>query len=232
MENKKDYIIVKLPSNGKCYPINSALRSGNVKVSYLTAKDENIFYSHKLRLENKICITLLEKKVLGDFDVSQFCSGDKEAIILNILKENYGNIYNFSNTDKVFDLNGIKYKDLNLECDDNGYFTYSDKDKIIYKLLPFQEEEEIIKIGTNAMFNYEKTSAEELYIRFVKSVLPKMVISINDETNKDIIQNWFDNADYEKLNKFQNYVTENSPVLDLKTTSGIVFDDTIFYNIR
>lgn len=44
MENK-NYEWVELPSKGQCYPINSPLREGKVKVSYLTAMDENIIVS-------------------------------------------------------------------------------------------------------------------------------------------------------------------------------------------
>ena len=38
MENKR-YEWVELPSKGQCYPANSPLREGKVKVSYLTAMD-------------------------------------------------------------------------------------------------------------------------------------------------------------------------------------------------
>ena len=42
-----NYESVELPSKGLCYPINSPLRRGKVKVAYLTAKDENMFVSEK-----------------------------------------------------------------------------------------------------------------------------------------------------------------------------------------
>ena len=38
MENK-NYEWVELPSKGQCYPTNSPLKGGKVKVSYLTAMD-------------------------------------------------------------------------------------------------------------------------------------------------------------------------------------------------
>ena len=76
MENK-NYEWVELPSKGQCYPINSPLREGKVKVSYLTAMDENIIVSEKYIKEEKVCDTLLNNKI-SDINPSELCAGDKE----------------------------------------------------------------------------------------------------------------------------------------------------------
>ena len=230
----KNYEWVELPSKGRCYPIDSPLRDGRVKVEYLTAMDENIMFSHKLRSENIVCSTLLKKKVLGDFDVLQLCSGDKEAIVLWIMKENYGNIYNIPNSQDSVNLDNIKYKEILFECDDNGYFTYitENDDKIIYRLLPFQDEEELIRKVTDETVNNDKISMEEIYVNFAKKILSKMIVSINNMNDEEILRSWFENISYDTLHSFQTYVTDNSPGLDLKTTNGLVFDDTIFFNIK
>lgn len=63
MENK-NYEWVELPSKGQCYPINSPLREGKVKVSYLTAMDENIIVSEKHIKDRKICDVYVLKSTL------------------------------------------------------------------------------------------------------------------------------------------------------------------------
>ena len=91
MENK-NYELVELPSKGQCYPINSPLRKGKVKVKYLTAMDENILVSEKHIKEERICDVLLKNKVI-DVNANELCAGDKEAIILWLRKTGYGNLY-------------------------------------------------------------------------------------------------------------------------------------------
>ena len=94
MVNTDTFEWVGLPSKGQCYPKTSPLRKGKVAVAYLTAMDENIMVSEKLIELGNVCLKLLEKKIVDkDIDVSELCSGDKEAIVLWLRKTGYGNMY-------------------------------------------------------------------------------------------------------------------------------------------
>ena len=91
MENK-NCEWVELPSKGQCYPINSPLRRGKVKVSYLTAKDENIINDPKMYKDGKLIDTILQRKIVDkDIDVHSLCRGDRDAIILWLRRTGYGN---------------------------------------------------------------------------------------------------------------------------------------------
>ena len=49
-ENKKfDFPteVITLPSEGKCYPEDNPLSSGEIEIKYMTAKEEEILLAHK-----------------------------------------------------------------------------------------------------------------------------------------------------------------------------------------
>ena len=82
MENK-NYEWVELPSKGQCYPVNSPLREGKVKVEYLTAMDENIINNPYMYKGGKLIDTILERKVVDkNINIHSLCRGDRDAIVL------------------------------------------------------------------------------------------------------------------------------------------------------
>lgn len=225
MENK-EYEWVELPSKGRCYPIGSALRSGKVKVSYLTAFDENVMVSKKHVDNETVCDTLLRNKV-EEVDVKELCSGDKEAIILWLRRTGYGDEC------QNIDLGNVKYKEFELISDDNGCFAYTlaDGRNITFRYLPYKEEEDIIKSNINEITGNQKddkSSFEKIYRKFAEPLLSRMVVSVEGEDN---IGEWLKKMDFETLRALQKYITDNSPGLDLKTTEGVSFDDSVFYDI-
>lgn len=236
MGNTKDYEWVELPSKGQCYPVGSPLREGRIAVRYLTAMDENVIFSDKLRSANKICATLIKRNVTGDADGLSLCSGDKEAIVLWFRKTGYGKQYKAPFSDVEINLDDVKYKEFYLLGDDAGHFSYTFKngDRVLYRLLPFQEEEEAVK-DTNECLNDLKdwdASMEEVYVKFTKSILSKMIVSVNGNTDKEKLKEWLDVLSYNELHSFQRFVTYNSPGLELDFRDWIVFDDSVFYDIR
>ena len=81
MENK-NYEWVELPSKGQCYPANSPLRGGKVKVSYLTAMDENIINYPKMYKDGKLIDTILQRKIVDkNIDIHSLLRGDRDAIV-------------------------------------------------------------------------------------------------------------------------------------------------------
>ena len=231
---QKNYEWVGLPSKGLCYPVNSPLRRGKVKVAYLTAKDENIFFSEKHIKEGLICDTLLKTKVKDeDIDTSLLCSGDKEAIVLWLLKTGYGDSYQIAYTNETIDLNKIGYKDFNLLSDDNGNFNYYllNRKKVTFHYLPYRKEETLIKDCIETMKTVEETDASyiDVYKKITIPILLGMIVSV--EGVKDI-EKWLSELDFDTLRKMQRYITNNAAGLDMKTTKGLIFDDTVFYNIN
>jgi len=57
--------VLSLPSNGLLYPEDSPLRSGNIDVKYMTAKEEDILTSQNL-IEQGVVITKLLESVIAN----------------------------------------------------------------------------------------------------------------------------------------------------------------------
>ena len=230
MENK-NYEWVELPSKGQCYPINSPLRVGKVKVSYLTAIDENIIVSEKHIKDGKICDVLLRNKVEG-INTNELYAGDKEAVVLWLRKTGYGNIYKNPSTDNTLDLDKVEYKDFKLIADNNGNFNYylPNGKKLTFRYLPYKEEEQLIKHTVDILKSAEggDSSYIDVYKRITIPLLQGMIVFVDGIND---VERWLLDLDFTSLRQIQRYITRNSPGLKLETTEGIVFDDSIFYDI-
>ncbi len=227
-----NYEWVELPSKGQCYPINSILREGKIKVSYLTATDENIIISEKLINEKKVCDILLANKVL-DVNASELCAGDKEAIILWLRKTGYGNIYKNQFTKTTIDLDKIKYKDFKLISDNDGNFNYylPNGGKLRFRYLPYKEEEQLIERTIEELKNTEWREEDtyvNMYMKMTILLLRGMIVSVD---NVEDIEKWLLGLNFDTVRRIQRYITHNSPGLSLETTEGTVLDDSVFYNI-
>lgn len=95
MTNEKPQIeILELPSKGECY----RSKTSRLPVAYLTADDENIIFSEKLRENGTMCDVLLKGKVLDkDFNIEDLCISDRQAILLWLRRTGYGDTYTYNN---------------------------------------------------------------------------------------------------------------------------------------
>lgn len=222
---------IELPSKGECYPMTSPLRDGRVKVAYLTAKDENIIVSKKHIEEATMCEALLSSTV-KDANPNELCSGDKEAVVLWLYKTSYGNIYKNPQTGDAVDLDKVKYKEFHLISDDMGYFHYvmSDGKNVSFHYLPFIEEERQIGNAIERLKeeNDEDATYEDVFRKMSVQLLKEMIVSVEGITD---IEAWLSELDYTSLRELQRYITVNSAGLNIETTDGVVFDDSVFYNI-
>lgn len=229
---EKNYEWVELPSKGQCYPITSPLRKGKIKVAYLTAKDENIMVSKKLIEDGGVCDTLLKEKV-KDVDCTRLCAGDKEAVVLWLRRTGYGNVFKPLSSKKTIDLGKVKYKEFKLIPNEEGHFYYylDNGQKLVFQYLPYKEEDAMIKeaikiIKKNAD---EENSYTEVYRKMTIPLLHGMIVSTDGISD---IRNWLYGLENENLRHIQRYVTYNEPGLDIISTKGLTFDDSIFYDIK
>lgn len=127
-DNKPMYDYVNLPSRGLCYPH----KMSKLRVASLTAYDENMILSPNLYKDGKFMDYLLKTKVLEDINVDDLLPGDKDAIIIWLRNDAYGNEYEFNVTDPmtnkefkaVYDMSNLKYREFKLVPDENGCFEY------------------------------------------------------------------------------------------------------------
>lgn len=122
--------IINLPSKGEGYKD----KIKKVSVSYLTAYDENMIVAPNLYRDNLILDYLLNAKLLSkEIDPMDLLEGDRDAIILFLRMNGYGNEYPITATDDatgkefdtIIDLSKIKMKEFNLKGDSNGWFPFT-----------------------------------------------------------------------------------------------------------
>jgi hypothetical protein len=86
--------IIDLPSKGNFYPDEHPLRSGQIEVKYMTAKEEDILTSSNLIKKNKVLDKLLESIIVTP-NVSHLdiLAGDINAILVAARIMSYGKDY-------------------------------------------------------------------------------------------------------------------------------------------
>ena len=245
MENK-NYEWVELPSKGQCYPINSLLRKGKVKVSYLTAMDENIINNPQIYKDGKLIDTILERKIVDkNIDIHSLCRGDRDAIVLWLRRTGYGNnfpvtVRNLNDENSQFatiiDLSQIKHHNFDLIGDENGYFMYFMKngDIVKFKYLSEKETQELTE-------QIKEREENEEYRTLMTDSLKAVTMSVNDNTDRDFISQYMDNMRAEDAFLYRIFVSDNMPKVDskikLNETDGqemyaqLLIDDAIFLNV-
>ena len=111
--------VIKLPSKGEGYKE----KISRVSVAYLTAYDENMIVSPNLYRDNLILDYIVQEKLLSkEIDPLDLLEGDRDAIILFLRANGYGNEYPITAVDDVtgkefeavVDLSKLNYKEFNL----------------------------------------------------------------------------------------------------------------------
>ena len=125
-----NFDIINLPSKGEGYKE----KIKKVSVSYLTAYDENMIVAPNLYRDNLILDYILQEKLMSkEIDPMDLLEGDRDAIILFLRMNGYGNAYPITATDdatgKEFDttvdLSKLNMKEFNLKGDSNGWFPFT-----------------------------------------------------------------------------------------------------------
>ena len=128
MEPQIPYDIIELPSKGIFYKN----KKKSLKVSYLTAVDENILTSPGLINSGEVMETLLRSKILDkDIDPSELAECDKQAIFIFLRNTAFGSTYDFTLKDPAtgkdfkhpVDLSIVKTKEIALKPDEKGEFS-------------------------------------------------------------------------------------------------------------
>jgi hypothetical protein len=215
------YDVVELPSRGIYYANNKK----SLKISYLTAADENILAAPNLIQTNQIVTELLKRKVLDrDMNVDDLIEEDKQAILIFLRNTAFGTEYKLTltdpKTDKTFDievdLSSLDFKPFDLVPDSNGeysYFMEKSKIDITFKFLTQKQELEIKEI--------QKSWNGNGVAPIITKQLEFMIKSIKG--NKDImnIRNLIENLPIKDSQSFRKFINEKKPGINLnkKTTT-------------
>ena len=186
-ENKKyDFPteVITLPSEGKCYPEDHPLSSGELEIKYMTAKEEEILASQNL-ISKGVVLDKLFESIIADkkINIDDIIIGDKNAIVLATRILGYGPEYKIQvpsiegQTELQIDLSKVQTKDVDLDKlnRENIYewVTPVGKNVIKWRMLTHGDEK-MIDTDVRAMNRLNKDGASaELTTRYrymIKSV--------------------------------------------------------------
>jgi hypothetical protein len=214
--------VIPLPSEGKLYPS----KRKTIKVAYMTTADENILTSPNLLNSGRFLEVLMNRKILDtDIRYRDLVEGDRDAIMLWLRATGYGNMYPITVNDadgKPFetevDLNEMKTKNLNVQPNKNGYFDFvlpTTQVPIEFKLLTVGDNEEI----TNKV-DYEIETLKMPLDNTSLYQLGKHIVSINGDTNPEVITNFANNMRLLDKTKLTEYINSITCGIDMSITVG------------
>jgi len=218
------YDVVELPSKGIYYKN----KKKSVRVSYLTATDENILASTTLINNGTLIDEMLKRKVLDrDIEIDELVEEDRQSILIFLRNTAFGTDYKITLTDpktdkqfeEILDLSTVKVKDFNLVPDSNGEYSYlmniSNKN-ITFVFINKSQENEIEEIRKN----WNGLGAAPI----VTKRLEFMIKSVEGNRDPMMIRNFIETLPIKDSKDFRRFVNDNKPGLDLtktiKTPSG------------
>jgi hypothetical protein len=186
--------MVDLPSKGLLYPEDSPLRSGQVEMKYMTAREEDILTNQNYIQQGTVLDKLIESLIVSKIDIKELLVGDKNAILIASRILGYGQDYEFENKGKVYkvDLTEMLDKelpeDVNYENGNNFEFTLpASKDQITFKLLTHGDEMSLDQ-ELKGLKKINPNGSPELSTR-----LKYIITSVNGDSDRKTIREFVDN---------------------------------------
>ncbi len=213
------YEIVKLPSKGLFYPN----RIDEVKVEYMTSKDEDLMTTPSLLESGKVMDVLLKRKVKSpEINVEDLLPGDRNAIILFLRTSSYGTDYKVEVTDprtqRTFkqdvDLTKLEYKDMPEMPDEHGHFVVEIpmRKKIVkFRLLTHREDTDIFNKAESIKDAYGAEFSEYNTMK-----LKAHIVSINDNMDRTYINKFVDVMPALDAYTIRKKILEVQPDVDMK----------------
>lgn len=209
------YDVIELPSEGRFY----TNKKSSIKVTYLTASDENVLMSQNLVQSGDMVDVLLRRKILEpDMSIEQMLECDKEAVLIFLRNTAYGESYEISLIDPAdsksfkhtIDLSLVKTKDFTLTADKNGEFDFNlpvSKKPIKFKFLTGIEEKELDSVAKE----YEGLQVPPV----VTKRLEKHITEIGGERDLGEIAQRIQSMPIRDSQELRKYIASNKPGLDL-----------------
>ena len=222
---------VTLPSKGLLYPEGSPLKSGVVRMKYMTAREEDILTNQNYIKNGTVIDKVLQSLLVDTTKVEDLLIGDKNAIIVAARILGYGQDYSFKyphpqtgeEEEITIDLTEAedKYFDENLMINGKNEFEFelpTSKALLTFKLLT-QADDKKIEAELKGLKKINKTSSPELTTR-----LKHVIQSVNGDRTQKVIRDFVDKQFLARdARAFRNYLDTIMPDIDL--TFDLTFSD-------
>ena len=226
---------VTLPSKGLLYSEGHPLRSGVIKMKYMTAKEEDILTNQNFIKNGTVINKLLQSLIVTPVNYNDLLIGDKNAILIAARILGYGADYTFEyvspNTgDKeevTIDLTELDDKELDesLMIEGRNEFAFTlptSKVEVTFKFLTHGDEEKIQK-ELKGLKKINKQSSSELTTR-----LKHTLLSVNGDRDIKTIREFVDNRFLARDSKaFRSYLSDIMPDINMEIDLDLENGDTI-----
>jgi hypothetical protein len=235
--------VVELPSKGIFYQN----KQSHVKIKHLTAEDENILTSPDLIKSGKVLDVLLDKAIIdetGTLSAEDMIVGDRNAVLLYLRKEGYGDEYEVKMTcpscneefrDTVL-ISSLEYKVLEVMPDSDGLFSVvlpKTKWTIKFKLLTGKDEAYLSKMGEVP----KKTKKNITYSKFLTERYILQIMSLNGNSDKLHIKKAVSNMPIGDSLFLRQRISEVEPGINMESNFTCKhcqhnFEDTVPINAK
>jgi len=213
--------VLDLPSQGKVYPLDHPLSSGQIRIKLMTAKEEDILSSSNLIKKGLAIDTLFESIIVDGIKSDDIIIGDKNAILLATRLLGYGAEYNlqFFSSKKGetinvnFDLSTIQTKEVDFSVFKNkNEFDYTTPSgtKLTFKILTHGDERLIDK-DVEALKKINKDVSSEISTR-----LRYMIKSVDGKSDLATINKFVNNMLAKDSRALREHIKSMSPDMNMK----------------
>lgn len=218
--------IISLPSEGKCYPSDNPLSSGQIEIKYMTAREEEILSSQNL-IKKGVVLDKLFEAIIVDKDVNpdDIILGDKNAIMLATRILGYGAEYKIQVQNSLgekenitVDLSKIETRDIDTDKlnpeNEYEFTTPRGKNKLKFKILTHGDEKKI-DADVKSMDRLNKGGASsELTTRY-RYMIQEVDGKDDTKSIQEFIKYQFVTQD---TKKFREYLKTISPDVEMEFT--------------
>lgn len=214
--------IISLPSKGLVYPEGSPLRTGQIEMKYMTAREEDILTSQNLIKQGVVIDKLMQSMIVTPINYNDIVIGDKNAIMVAARILGYGKDYpveivcpNCTAKNKAnIDLTTLP----EVSCPDDVYmpepgifeFILPQSKRVIhFKLLTTGIDKQVYKQLEAAKKSSKNTNGID---RELTTRLKSIIISVDGNSDEKFISNFVDNELFAMDSRsFRSYMKSVSP---------------------
>lgn len=218
--------IIDLPSKGLIYPKENPLSSGQIEMSYMTAKEEDILTNPNLLRQGIAIEKMMKALIKSPINYEDLTLGDRNAILISSRILAYGSEYSFKYPNSIgeeeevtVNLQNMKYKDVDFSDFNNKnefefVLPYS-KNTVTFKILTVADDRKIEEEYKGLAKAFGKDSVGVLSIR-----MKHQITSVNGEYSTKAVREFIDNnyllaRDADALRK---YMSKKTPDIDTKVS--------------
>lgn len=215
---------INLPSGGKYYPKGHPLREngGQLEVKYMTAKEEDILTSTNLIQNGTVLDRLLDSIVVHEgVKPTDLTTGDVNAVLIAARVLAYGKDYNVqvpcsgcgTTVNHDIDLTQLESPDDLVEVDEDGHHHFTTDTGLDIVIRSLTRGDEITLLSNNKIM---ETKYNKRISSAITSRLKTIIVSINGETDKNILMNMVDNLVIKDSRRIRDELVKINPSVDMQ----------------